>query len=130
MEVMLDTNAYCDWLRAGTWGDEIAYANSVSLSTVVLGELYHGFHGGNRYSENVRRLRDFLDQPPVIVCDVTEEVSEAFGELLAFLQSQGTPLPTNDVWIAAGAYVRRATLLTCDRHFERLPQVKVLWPER
>ena len=124
MEVMLDTNAYCDWLRDGRWGTEIATAEVVGLSTIVIGELYHGFHGGARFARNVEVLTEFLSQPAVRVVDVNIEMAEVFGEMMCLLVKQGVRLPTNDIWIAAAAHVRGAVLLTSDQHFDRLPQVR------
>ena len=129
MEVVLDTNAYSDWLRNGVWGMEIEKAYEVSVPAIVLGELYHGFRRGNRYEENDRILSAFLARPNVRVVEVDRDVAEVFGELLAYLQNKGTPLPINDIWIAASAYARGATLLTRDRHFIYLPQLSVKWPE-
>lgn len=124
MEVMLDTNAYCDWLREGRWRAEIATAEEVSLPAIVIGELYHGFHGGSRFARNVKVLTEFLSQPEVRVVDVNIEMAEVFGEMVCLLVKQGVQLPTNDIWIAAAAHVRRAVLLTSDQHFDRLPQVR------
>ena len=129
MEVMLDTNAYSDWGRSGLWSEMMRSASAVTISPISLGELYHGFRKGSRYEENLTRLDAFLDNRFVQVVEVDQEVSKVFGELLVYLQSRGTPLPTNDIWIASCAYVRGVTLLTSDRHFEKLPQVSVRFPE-
>ncbi len=124
MEVMLDTNAYCDWLRAGRWHEEISSASSVSISVIVLGELHHGFLGGSRSQENQSTLKEILSQPNVAVVDVDAEIAEVFAEMIHYLVKSGTKIPTNDVWIAAAACVRGAVLLTSDDHFSRLPQVR------
>lgn len=126
MEVMLDTNAYSDWMRSGDWREVISGASMVSISAVSLGELFHGFRKGNRCQKNTGILRNFLRGKQVKVCPIDVEVAEVFGGFLDYLQKQGTPLPSNDIWIAACAYVRGAQLLTRDNHFERLPQIKVI----
>jgi tRNA(fMet)-specific endonuclease VapC len=124
MEVMLDTNAYCDWLCGGRWHEEISSAVTVSISAIVLGELHHGFLGGSRYEENLATLKEILIQPNVRVVDVDREIAEVFAEMVHYLIKSGTKIPTNDVWIAAAACVRGAVLLTSDDHFSRLPQVR------
>lgn len=128
MEVILDTNAYSDWVRSGAWEIEIKKASVVTVSAIVLGELYHGFRRGDRHEENDRILCEFLTRPNVRVIEIGREVAEVFGELLAYLQSQGTPLPINDIWIAACSVFTGATLLTSDKHFKNLPQVSVRFP--
>jgi predicted nucleic acid-binding protein len=124
MEVMLDTNAYSDWLRDGRWDKRIATADRVSIPTTVIGELYHGFHGGNRFEENVSRLKEFLNEPVVEVVPVDIEIAELYGEMVCGLGKKGIKLPTNDIWIGAAAVVRGAVLLTSNSDFDHWPQVR------
>jgi tRNA(fMet)-specific endonuclease VapC len=125
MEVMLDTNAYNDWVRKGLWKNAISSADRVWIPTVVIGELYRGFISGNRFSVNEALLREVLDQPVVAVVDINIESARIYGELLHFLCKVGKMIPTNDIWIAAASIERGASLLTSDKHFERLPQVRL-----
>ncbi len=129
MEVVLDTNAYSDWIRIGLWGDCISCASRVKLPSVVIGELYHGFFSGNRLSENEVHLASLLDQPSVSVIELGIDSARIYGELFHYLRQKGTPLPVSDIWIAACCIESGGTLLTSDKHFERLPQVRVQWPE-
>jgi len=124
MEVILDTNAYSDWIRKGIWNEEISHATRIFLPIIVLGELEHGFLNCKRYAENREVLERFLAQAVVDLCEVNEAVSRVYGNFCLFLQRAGTPIPTNDVWIAATAHVSGATLLSDDGHFDFLPQVK------
>ena len=119
--LVLDSNAYSDWRRSGRWHEKIAIANQVVMPASVLGELHHGFRKGARFEENVRKLNAFLKEPQVAVLPVTGRTAEIYGEFLHFLQSKGTPIPTNDVWIAAAAHECRGKLVSCDDHFRLLP---------
>ncbi len=125
MEVVLDTNAYSDWIRKGHWKAMISRASRVWLPSVVLGELYRGFFSGNRFSENEAHLLKLLNQPAVGVLEISLEVARVYGELVHYLRRQGTPLPVNDIWVAASTIHCGGLLLTSDRHFENLPQVRV-----
>lgn len=51
------------------------------------------------------------------------ETSFQYAEIVAELRRAGTPIPTNDIWIAATAARNGATVLTCDDHFERIGRV-------
>ena len=42
------------------------------------------------------------------------------------MRNKGTPLPTNDIWIAATAIRAGATVLTFDAHFREIARVAVL----
>jgi predicted nucleic acid-binding protein len=50
-------------------------------------------------------LREFLANPVVEVLDVDEEVSRHYADIVTDLRTAGTPIPTNDIWIAATAAV-------------------------
>ena len=125
MEIALDTNAYSDWIRRGLWQDVISGASRVWLPSVVIGELYRGFYSGNRAGENEALLREVLDQPEVGVLSIGLNEALVYGELLHYLRGQGTPLPVNDIWIAAACVEHGCTLVTSDKHFEQLPQVRL-----
>jgi len=125
LTVALDTNAYSDWRSKGTWHDQIRLADRILIPSIVLGELFHGFRKGSRHAANKKRLDAFLSEPQVEIAAVTRRTAEIYGELLTHLQKRATPIPTNDIWIAAITVEHSATLLTRDAHFEHLPQVNV-----
>jgi len=128
--VALDTNAYSDWRTSGRWHETLSVADSILLPTVVLGELFHGFRKGNQLVENQRRLEAFLSEPQVRIVEVTRRTAEIYGEFLYQLQKQATPIPINDIWIAAIVSEHSAALLTRDQHFAHLPQLTVRMPKK
>lgn len=124
--VCLDTSAYSHFCR----GDEPAVsavrrAREVQVPAVVLGELRAGFRAGRRAEENERELTRFLSQPVVEVLDVDEEAASHYADLFVALRQAGTPVPANDLWIAALALRAGATVLTYDGDFVRIPRVGV-----
>jgi tRNA(fMet)-specific endonuclease VapC len=119
--VMLDTSAYSHLRRGESRAlDAVAQAEVVFLSTTVIGELEAGFRVGSRYLANRRALEDFLEEPYVQVVDVNMDVARRYGEVFAALRAAGTPVPINDIWIAAAALTRDAHLVTFDEDFERI----------
>ncbi len=98
----------------------VAAAHTVILTTTVLGELEAAFRHGQRGRENRRSLSDFLEAAPVVVHEVTTSVARRYGEVFARLRSAGTPIPVNDIWIAAATIDCGGDLLTFDRHFEKV----------
>jgi tRNA(fMet)-specific endonuclease VapC len=124
--LILDTSAYSHFKRGAPEAvDALSHASWIGVPVVVLGELAVGFALGRRRAENERELRAFLEQPVVEVVEVTEEMARTWGELIVALRKARTPLPTNDVWIAAAAACRGAPVLTADEHFERIGRVGV-----
>jgi tRNA(fMet)-specific endonuclease VapC len=130
MKVALDANAYSGWKRHGLWNVKISCASEVHVSAAVFGELGFGFACGNLEGRNLAELRGFLAASVVIVDFVTEDTAGHYAALKRFLREQGTTIPENDIWIAAAASEHGVTLLTSDKHFENLPQVRGVSPER
>ena len=126
--IMLDTNAYSSYRRGNEDVLEaLARAERVFMSVFVLGELLYGLLGGNQQVRNRRELSSFLDKPSVFVATATEETSEQFAVTKEALRQTGTPLPMNDVWIAAHCLQLGATMVTLDGHFSSVPGLRV-WP--
>ena len=125
-KILLDTNAYSNLLR----GDEnildaLSKAAIAHISVIVIGELLSGFKGGAKEAYNKKLLQGFLGKPTVIVLDVTIETSEIFAEIKNVLKTSGTPIPINDVWIAAHAMETGSVLITNDEHFKRIPGIRI-----
>ena len=59
----------------------------------------------------------------VSVLSVTRKTGEFYARVFSFLKSVGTPIPSNDIWIAAGVLETGAVLITADRHLLSLPLV-------
>ena len=121
MRILLDTNAYSALLRGH---DEVAHrvrrAEQVVFSTVVAGELLLGFRLGARLKKNMAELDAFLENPYVSVIPVTLTTADRFARIAAALRAKGTPIPTNDIWIAAHAMEAGAELLSFDAHFRTI----------
>lgn len=129
MNVSLDANAYSA-LRRGRSALEqcVAEADEVCISTVVLGEIYAGFRMGTRYEQNLADLNELLASPGVEVIPVTHDIAERYGVLVRQLKAQGTPIPTNDIWIAATALETGTRLVSYDSHFDKVQGLIVLAP--
>jgi len=123
----LDTSAYSHFKRGDPRVVEILdRASWLGLPSVVLGELRTGFALGALAEENERELQRFIAHPVVTILDVDDPASRIYAEIVVALRAAGTPLPTNDLWIAAVAAREGASVLTFDRHFESIGRVGVV----
>jgi predicted nucleic acid-binding protein len=100
-------------------------ADEIYLNPIVLGEMLAGFLGGSRRQKNRTELTRFLESPRVSLIDIDEETAERYALIFISLRTAGTPVPTNDLWIAAPAMQYGLRILTRDEHFQRIPQVVV-----
>jgi tRNA(fMet)-specific endonuclease VapC len=124
MRLALDTNRYTDLCR----GDEsvvesVELADEVWLPFAVLGELRAGFAVGNQGPRNEGVLRRFLLKGGVSVLYADDQTTHHYADVYRQLRKQGTPIPTNDMWIAALVLQHSLVLCARDAHFDALPQL-------
>jgi tRNA(fMet)-specific endonuclease VapC len=126
MRLLLDTSAYSAFMRGhAEIRSEVQANEEIFLSSVILGELIAGFIKGGRRRKNEGELRRFLASPRVGVMDITEETAERYAMILNSLWRTGTPIPTNDIWIAATAMEYGLRLVTTDAHYQNVSQIMV-----
>jgi tRNA(fMet)-specific endonuclease VapC len=124
MRIALDTNRYTDFCRGELEvAERIARAEKIYLPFVVLGELRAGFQAGAKAKQNERNLIRFLNSPRVRLLLPDEQTMHHYANVFAQLRKQGTPIPTNDIWIAALILQHDLLLLARDSHFDHLPQL-------
>ncbi len=98
-------------------------ADRVFLPLIVLGELRAGFQVGARSRQNERMLTRFLNSPRVRLLLPDEQTTHHYAALFAQLRRQGTPIPTNHLWIAALVIQHDLVLLARDEHFDHIAQL-------
>jgi predicted nucleic acid-binding protein len=121
VKLLLDTNRLSDALsEAEEVLTVLETAESVCVPVIALGEIRAGFKGGRRAIDNEKRLSWFLAQSGISTLGVEPPVSHRFAEIHRAQRVRGTPIPTNDLWIAATAVEHGLVLYTRDRHFAKV----------
>ena len=124
IRILIDTSAYAAFLRGNPEiKDALRQADEIFLNPIVIGEWIAGFLMGKKEKKNRAILRDFLSSPRVETLDMDEETSERDAVIFSYLRSRGTPIPTNDLWIACSAMQHGLKLLATDQHYFSVPQV-------
>ena len=117
-KVLIDTNIYSLAMKGDS--DVVQMLRRIDIigfSTVSVGELYSGFKGGIREKENRVELYKFLDSPRVVIHSIDVNTADFYASILNNLKVAGTPVPTNDIWIAAIAFQQGYKVFTKDKHF-------------
>lgn len=127
MRVALDTNRYVDFCR----GEDSIFgvvkrAEEIVMPFVVLAELRAGFACGTRAKKNAAVLTKFLSKPRVRVLFADDGTTHHYAYLFKQLRKQGTPIPTNDLWLAALCVQHELVLASRDEHFNHLPQIPTI----
>lgn len=124
MNILIDTNRYRDFCEGeSTALDAIRRARTIFVPFIVLAELRAGFLCGTLARKNEVTLTRFLNSKRVRTVFPNEDTTHHFARVFAQLRLQGTPIPINDIWIAAIAIQYDLILLSRDAHFGVLPQV-------
>jgi tRNA(fMet)-specific endonuclease VapC len=124
MRLALDTNRYTDLCRGEKAVVEtVEQADEVWLPFIVVGELRAGFAVGTQGTRNEAVLRRFLLKPGVAILYADEQTTHHYASVYRQLRKQGTPIPTNDMWIAALVLEHSLVLCARDAHFDALGQI-------
>ena len=90
----------------------------IYVPVIVVGELFYGLNKSKYYADNLRKIEEFLQTITILNCD--EATARKYGEIKHNLKQKGTPLPENDIWIAAIAKQHDLKLVSRDSHFEKI----------
>ena len=125
MEVALDTNALSDFAAGSeALGEVLAPFRSLALPVIVLGEYRYGLLGSKKHARLTDWLTELLSE--VRVLETTERTSAVYARIRRQLRAAGTPIPENDVWIAASALEHSLPLATRDKHFRLVRGLEVV----
>ncbi len=127
MTYLLDTNIVIALLRnrparvRERLRQAVADKAAITVSSVVLFELWYGVARSGQRDENARRLRVFLSAD-IGVVPFEEGDTTIAGDLRAALESNGTTIGPYDLLIAAQAMRTGATLAAANvTEFARVP---------
>ena len=124
MKILIDTNRYSDFAKGEKTAVEIfTTADRIFVPFVVVAELRAGFRSGTISQRNEAVLVRFLANERVEVLYADAQTTHIYAETYAMLRRNGTPIPTNDLWIAALAIQHSLPLCSRDAHFEKLLQI-------
>ncbi len=124
MRLALDTNRYVDFCRGDRHAVErVQEADRIYLPFVTLAELRAGFLCGTKARDNERVLTRFLNSPRVRTLYPDDQTIHHYARLFRQLRQQATPIPTNDIWIAALVIQHDLPLFARDIHFDHIPQL-------
>ncbi len=121
-KVLIDTNIYSLAMKGeANVVNTLRRIDEIGFSAISIGELLSGFKGGSRETENREELNIFLDSPRVVVHSIDEGTADFYASVLTNLKVAGTPIPTNDIWIAAVAFQHGYKIFSNDKHFNLIP---------
>lgn len=121
--MILDTNG----LSAVAEGESalepvLREAAQIAIPVIVLGEYRYGISQSRNRKHYERWLAEYL--PTFRILDVDERTTLSYSAVRTELRRAGTPIPSNDVWIAALCRQHSLPLLSRDRHFDAVAGIR------
>lgn len=119
--VLIDTNIYIEAMFGNPEiVQKLQKVDIIGLSAISIGELLAGFKIRKKPSEQIYQFEEFLDSPRVELYSVTYSTADFYSEIYLKLRKAGTPIPTNDIWIAATALEHGFRIFTLDKYFQTI----------
>lgn len=120
-KALIDTNVYSAFKRNDPEIVSIfQHLDFIGINITVLGELYAGFAGSKKEKTNRIDLENFINSPRVHFVNNNMETADFYAQIFNTLKIKGSPIPTNDIWIASSALQNGLALLTLDKHFQHV----------
>ena len=115
--MILDTNALSAFLDDTADVIEIvSEVPEIALPVIVAGEFAFGIAQSRYRDQYERSLQRMLDRSTIL--DVDLETARHYAAIRLELRTAGTPIPANDVWIAALSRQHAMPVLSRDTHFD------------
>lgn len=106
--------------------NKIGASTKIFIPSVVVGELYFGAFKSLKRVENTATIKNLISKSVILACD--ENTAFYYGEIKNVLKSKGSPIPENDIWIAAIALQYNIKLVSRDQHFSNIDRLDlVVW---
>jgi len=127
--IALDTNIVIDVLNGEINTIQcLKNYQKIYLPITVCGELLFGAKNSAKHEENEEKFRQFLQS--CFILNINSLVADTYAEVRKSLKDKGTPLPENDIWIAATCLVNDLPLATHDKHFEKVEGLRLITIEK
>ena len=97
-------------------------ATQIAVPVIVLGEYRYGIQQSRERQRYEHWLVEYL--PNFRVLNVDEQTTTSYAVVRGELKRAGTPIPSNDVWIAALCRQHSLPVLSRDRHFDLVPGLR------
>lgn len=122
----LDSNVLFGVLSGRLPGALLERYDQLLIPSTVVGEFLCGIECDTKRGRQQKEIFDqFVAASSVRMTSVTPVTAEHYAKIFALLKHNGTPIPVNDIWIAASAMEHGAELITNDAHFSLIATLRV-----
>lgn len=121
--MILDTNALSALVEGEAALEPVLeQANELAIPVIVLGEYRYGISYSRHRTHYEHWLAEYL--PKFHILELDERTTIPYTAVHSELKSAGTPIPSNDYWIAALCRQHAMPIVSRDRHFDLVPGIQ------
>lgn len=121
---LIDTNVIIKVMNGDSTAiDFFETIEDIYLPVIAIGELMYGANKSSKKEYNIKLFSDFANEYPILHIDST--VAFIYGETKYELVKKGVNIPENDIWIAAIAISNGLELVTYDKHFSTISNMRL-----
>ena len=121
--MILDTNAVSAILAGdNTIRPVLEIVRTLVIPAIVVGEYRYGIAMSRKQAELDASFDQLVRR--ITFAPVDEPITRRYAQVRRALRDAGTPIPENDVWIAATAAHYQMPVLSRDAHFDLVPGIK------
>jgi tRNA(fMet)-specific endonuclease VapC len=104
----------------------LLHAVQLAIPVIALGEYRYGISQSRDRERYEQWLAEHLLKFRVL--DIDERTTVSYSSIRAELRRAGTPIPSNDTWIAALCLQHSLPVISRDRHFDHVSAVtRISW---
>lgn len=99
-EYLFDSSIIIDVFRGNAKViKRIQTIKNIHVPVIVIGELYFGANKSKNTSKRISEIRQM--ERVVNILNINKSTAMIYGKIKHQLSQRGTPIPENDIWIAA-----------------------------
>ncbi len=129
MKYLLDTNILIDFFRnepkAVKLITKIAQEGFV-ISVITLAEYLVGAYKSNNPEKNIQNFENFLNSNDISVIEIDSNIAYTYAQNMSTLEQKGRKISGFDMLIAASAISKKLILVSGDRAFIRIKELKTI----
>lgn len=127
---LLDSNIIIDHIGGfKRLPESVSKSETMFVSRIAVAETKAGLDDTRRGRRNREALEAFLRLSNVVETTLTPATTDLYAKVFRSLRESGRTIPVNDIWLAAQALEHGAVLVSRDRHFEAVANLRTLIPD-
>lgn len=129
MKYLLDTNLIIDFLKAKPAAvNKLSpfFAKGMAISVITAAEYLQGIFQVEDHQQALKLFLEFINQAKIEVLNIDWEIAEVYAKLQAKAEQVRHRLPSFDLLIASTAIAHNLTLVSDDKVFTRISELKVI----